>query len=833
MPPARASTTFPRMVTRTLLPAALLAIAFLALTGCPDGGDKTDIKPSPSADKGEKTDPSVPDGAWPTEPLDMGAAPVTGDESLPTGLTLEDVEGNATTLGDLLAGNSLVVYMTTDTNDRQNRAATRMLRKLVKSGGPAGFRLVLIFTEGSTSSEIDTWYRRRQVARIGKTAIDAQGEFAAQVGWEPRSAALVGPDGQLGPTFGPTEEWESRLGFDGGLNSDLLSLAWKSAQQPPELSAATKQAAVDLVKAVLAAPAPAEGALPAVSFDGPGLSDSISAPVFVSLYRLGFVRRLRGTSAEGTLGEALAKATLDALASAGDGAAAWREEATQLRFAIDVAAPGVELPTRDPLVLWYLVEPGLDGIIVRKGDKEGVVLPHEAVTQGYMTPRVRNRTKKWEATIKEGCRRANVGVGEWTSDAVQILRFRTASFGVNLPGSTKAIDMVRGNVLIDGAPDEAAILESIRLGGLWLVNTVMENGKFDYEYFPNKDKGSPGYNIVRHAGSVYGLFEMYHLALQEKELAADQGKYIDAAARAIGYIYDATEVPAKDETGKRRCLISQRTCDSGSAALTLLTFLSRPPRDELPAKYRDVIYRDGDDELIEGLGLTLLDMIDDQGRVFARYSQAMTMDSVKKEPLYYPGETMLALLVFYEKTGDERWLAGAKAIGDRQSQFYKGKRFTWPDHWIMQALYPLWKATKDDFYAQTAYSMATHSVSEQYPTVWSPFPDYHGAWRRTKDLPRTTRAGSRMEAIRGVVHLAWEAGEDATVWEDSLIAAADHLIEKQYRPDNVWYLPNPAKVQGAYPMGIVDNHIRIDNNQHALVGMLGALESLRRRAKNK
>jgi hypothetical protein len=821
------------MVIRSLLPAAFLAIAFLALTGCPDGGDKADkdSKASQSADEGDKADPSVPPADWPTEPLDVGAAPVTGPERLPTDLTLEDVGGTATTLGDLLAGNSLVVYMNTDTNDRQNRAATRLLRKLVKSGGPAGFRLIVIFTEGSTRDEIDNWYRRRQVARIGKTAIDAQGHFAAQVGWEPRSAALVGPDGQIGPRFGPTEEWDSRLGFDGGLNSDLLSLAWKSEEQAPEVSAATKQAAVDLVKAVLAAP-PVEGALPAVSLDGPGLADPVIAPVYVSLYRLGFVRRLRGTAAEGTLGEALASATLDALSSAGDGAAGWREDAAQLRFAIDIAAPGVELPSRDPLVLWYLVEPGVDGIIARKGDKEGVVLPHEAVTQGYMTPRVRGRTKKWEATIKEGCRRGNIGVGEWASDAVNLFRFRTTSFGVNLPGSTQAIDMFRGNVLIDGPPDEAAILESIRLGGLWLVNTVMEDGKFDYEYFPNRDKGSPGYNIVRHAGSVYGLFEMYHLALEEKALSADQAKYIDAAARSIGYIYEATEVPAKDETGKRRCLISQRTCDSGSAALTLLTFLRRPPRDELPAKYRDVIYRDGDDELMEGLGLTLLDMIDDQGRVFARYSQAMTMDAVKKEPLYYPGETMLALMAFYEHSGDERWLAGAKAIGDRQSQFYKAKRFTWPDHWIMQALYPLWKATKDDFYAQTAYSMATHSIAEQYPTVWSPYPDYHGAWRRTKDLPRTTRAGSRLEAIRGVVHLAWEAGEDATVWEDGLIAAADHLIEKQYRADNVWYLPNPAKVQGAYPMGIVDNHIRIDNNQHALVGMLGALESLRRRAKS-
>ena len=126
--------------------------------------------------------------------------------------------------------------------------------------------------------------------------------------------------------------------------------------------------------------------------------------------------------------------------------------------------------------------------------------------------------------------------------------------------------------------------------------------------------------------------------------------------------------------------------------------------------------------------------------------------------------------------------------------------------------------------------MATHSEADQYAIQWTPFADYHGAWRRKKDVPRTTRAGSRLEAVRRVVHLAWEAGEDATAWEEVLIRGADHLIEKQYRPENVWWVPYPDKVMGAYPMGIVDNHVRIDNNQHALVGMLGALEVLRRRA---
>jgi AMMECR1 domain-containing protein len=591
-----------------------------------------------------------------------------------------------------------------------------------------------------------------------------------------------------------------------------------------------KQAAVELVRGVLTGPpVPAEGQptgeVPAA------LAAPSDRPVYVSIYRLGEVRRLRGSGTGANLGEAVRAATWDALRSAGDTAVEWQAAAADLRFAIDVLGPAQDLPTRVLSPLWYLVEPGIDGLVVQQGDGEqGVLLPHEPVTQGLLTPRVRNRDEKLKALLREASKRANLGKDAWREEAVAVRRFRATSFGVTQPGGSTAVDMVRGNVLVDGPPDEARILESLKLGGLWLVNTVREDGKFDYEYFPNAGKHSSGYNIVRHAGSVYGLFEMAELAAHEPALRADRGLYIDAAARAMGYIYDDTRSPAGDTVGDRRCLISDGRCESGSAALTLLTFLSRPDPADVDAAYRDRIFRAEDPEIMEGFGLALLDMIDKDGRVYFNYRDSRKYERVPKEPLYYPGETMLALLLFHKKTGDGRWLEGARRIGDRQVADYTENRFAFPDHWIMQGLHRLWQATREDRYAKTAYAMATHSASEQYPVVWTPFPDYHGAWRRDDDLPRTTRAGSRLEAVRRVVHLAWEDGHDATIWEDLLLMGTDHLSEKQYRPENMWYVPYPDKVIGAYPMGIVDNHLRIDNNQHALVGMLGALEVLRHRA---
>jgi hypothetical protein len=262
-------------------------------------------------------------------------------------------------------------------------------------------------------------------------------------------------------------------------------------------------------------------------------------------------------------------------------------------------------------------------------------------------------------------------------------------------------------------------------------------------------------------------------------------------------------------------------------ALTLLTFLARPEVEQVPEKYRAAVFREGDDAKMEGLALTLLDMIDDRGAIFRRYRESTSQDRVGKEPLYYPGEAMLALMRMYEKTGDKRWLEGARSIGRRQMKLYDKKR-NFPDHWVMQALPRLWFVDQDDKIADISIAMALHSIGEQYGFVWHAFPDYHGAWRRKNDIPRTTRAGSRGEALRGVMHLAWKRGDDATLIENALLAGARHLAEQQLGERNSWWTPVPEKVAGAYPMGIVDNHVRIDNNQHALVGIAGALEAFRK-----
>ena len=810
---------------RTRLPLFALILLTLPLAVVACGPDDPPPPGKPTTARTTDVDTSQ----LPTEPLPFEVAPLQGDESLDLGVRVRDADGDKIKLKELVRERTLLVYVEPDANERQNKAATRMLRPVVLSGRHAGFRVVVVFTQGSKHAAIDEWFTKRKIPEQVLYVVDTDGHFAEASRWSPRTAALIDDSGTIGAFFGPTEEWDSRLGFDPALSSDILFLAWAMPDVGPEVDDATKQAATDLVRATL------RGTGGDLELTG-GLKDKIDQPVFVSLFRPGETDRLRGQADEGKLGEALVVATTAALDSARD-KDAWLAAAGEIRIQIDLMGEPGPIVTTGRKALWYLVEPGVHGVIVREGDKEGIVLPAEAVTQGWLSPRVRKREEKHKKIFRTACKRGGLAADAWKTHAdVELLRFRTTSFGAVMPDAP-ATDMFRGNVLWEGDPSEDDILQSIKVGGRWLVRTVGDDGKFDYEYYPNKNKGSSGYNIVRHAGSVYGLFEMYELAGVEPALAEDREIYLDAAARSVGFVYDAIKPPTDAREG-RVCLLDDRGgCDSGSAALSLLTLLVRPERSEIDAKYHDLVYRDDEEAIMEGLGLTLLDMIDDRGKVFRRYREAMSKERVKKEPLYYPGETMLALVRFHEATGDERWLEGATKIAERQMRWYEKERFNNPDHWVMQGLYQLWRLNKDDRYATNAYAMGNHYAGEMYGTaepdrygpLWNPWPDYLGSYRRKNDTPRTTRAGSRSEALRAVTNLAWERGDDATIYEDALLGATRHLMEQQFTERNGYWLPDLERVHGAYPMGVVDNHCRIDNNQHALVGVVGALHVQRKR----
>jgi hypothetical protein len=203
---------------------------------------------------------------------------------------------------------------------------------------------------------------------------------------------------------------------------------------------------------------------------------------------------------------------------------------------------------------------------------------------------------------------------------------------------------------------------------------------------------------------------------------------------------------------------------------------------------------------------------------------------VREEPLYFPGEVMLALVRAYRRTGEPELLEGSIRIGDRQLRLHRPFRALGlpvsGDHWIIQALAELGEVTGEREYAELSVLLGTGYLREQHPPIAFIYPDYRGSYYRFGDLPRTTRAASRGEALGGAVRGARFAGRDSSRLRRALIEGARHLLEQQFVAGNSYFVPDGFDVEGAIRMGLVDNHCRIDNNQHALIALLNALRAM-------
>ena len=648
-------------------------------------------------------------------------------------------------------------------------------------------------------------------------------------------------------TLGGYRSVGERIGWP-DTNDDFL-FPLRASEAPEALTEPERRAAVRVVRAALTGrDIPTD--LP------PRFAEPRAHRAWVTLFRTARRGRMtRGEAAPGTLTEQLVAAAKDAQANATG--RIWRRVWEDVRIQVDLAGPSQTLGARwfrrairapfDAITgrmpwafVQYDCETGVDGFTLTDSERSATVLPADVMLHGWTTPRKktsRYRTHNWERISRELRRRGSFEDGQPWPDGATLQNFRTYSFAEPDPKGTpgRTVELYRGNVLFDGALTEERLLDGIEAAGAWLLGTVEDDGKFDYEYFPTRDDHGRGYNEVRHAGSVYGLFYLGNMAAREERLRPQRAAYIAAGVKAMGRVYGMLGAPPGTTADDGFVAFlegkdGERT-NSGSQALTMLSLLERPSPDSVsdPALAAS-LRRPGDDAVIAGLAKTLIAMVDERGWVYRRWTEARAGEQMDRQPLYFPGELLLALVRYHEATGDPEALAVAKRVGRAQIHYTK-RPFEIPDHWVMQALDHLDALDPDDpTWREGAYWMGHDYADEQFPPQVPHAPDYQGAYRRDLEIARTTRAASRGEAIGGVARIAWRRGDPAELWERSLIGGARHLIEQQYTADNTFHFPDPEETLGAIRMGLIDNHCRIDNNQHAIVALDNALEALRRRA---
>jgi len=361
--------------------------------------------------------------------------------------------------------------------------------------------------------------------------------------------------------------------------------------------------------------------------------------------------------------------------------------------------------------------------------------------------------------------------------------------------------------------NRARLMAAVRLAGDYLVRMQLEDGSFHYSYDAAEDRASRHvYNIVRHAGTVCSLFELYS--------ATREARYLDAARR--GVIYLKTRFRPAREKGALYVLDNDGKAKLGAVGLALLALARQLAIDLASADHKSA----------NGLAKMIIVMQREDGS-FISYYPIRGDEPRGSVSLYYPGEAILGLMHLFKFNGDRRLLDAARRGADYLIESQRKMSPPPPDAWLIQALEALHNTGREQKYfnekydnkkyADHALRLAERMIADQY-TASAPA-GYAGAFG--PGSPRSTPAAARAEGLLAAYRIALSIDDPrAARIEASLKASTRFQLSQQFTADNSNGLPDPERARGGFRESLTSKRIRIDYVQHNISSLLGVAYTL-------
>ncbi|MFQ5525916.1 MAG: hypothetical protein ACE5GX_06595 [Thermoanaerobaculia bacterium] len=454
------------------------------------------------------------------------------------------------------------------------------------------------------------------------------------------------------------------------------------------------------------------------------------------------------------------------------------------------------------------LERGLQGIAF-EGSSNLAFLPEEVVAWTLV-----NSDREMRASnIEKYLRRRGAGLEAevdrvWHAGTADLWTFTTRSFFAD---ARRLTPLQRGHPRLHRVtPDE--MWTAARAAGEYLRRNVTSSGRFVYSYLPKTDRTKDGYNILRHAGTVYSMLELYEVTGDVDLLAA--------ADRALEFLRSQIEPCAggKETEKATSCVVEKGYVKLGGNALAILAL----------AKRAEVL--DDPSELIvmQRLGRWITGVQKANGE-FAVHKQNITTGKVEDFVSgYYPGEALFALARLHGLDQDPAWLDAASAgasflISARDAGLADSELSH--DHWLLYALEELHRRRPRELFLDHALRLASVIVAAQNREPEPP--DWQGSYYRP---PRSTPTATRSEGLCAAYDLARATGRmrDAEEILEAVRQGIDFQVQTQFGPESVMYLRDPRRALGGFHRSLTDFEIRIDYVQHNLSSLLCARRLLAR-----
>lgn len=332
--------------------------------------------------------------------------------------------------------------------------------------------------------------------------------------------------------------------------------------------------------------------------------------------------------------------------------------------------------------------------------------------------------------------------------------------------------------------DDSCAKDMILNASGFLADQVKEDGSFVYGIYPRFGNGVDGYNMIRHASSIWSLICRYRME-EDAELGETIGLAIDYMLGNIiyddngnAYLYEETN----DEIRLGGC---------GMAVVALTEYMDAFDSD----KYTDVC---------RALGNGILSLLD---RKTGEYYHVLNGDFSRKEAfrtIYYDGEATFALCRLYGLTKEAEWLYAAR---DAVDHFIRADYTQYKDHWVAYAMNEITKYIKND---ADYYVFALKNAQVNLEEISSQDTTYHTYLEllmATFELyDRMSESGAKVE------------GFDLAMLLKTIYARADYMRTGYFYPEYAMYMQNPGQILNTFMVRHDGYRIRIDDVQHNIGG---------------
>lgn len=338
-------------------------------------------------------------------------------------------------------------------------------------------------------------------------------------------------------------------------------------------------------------------------------------------------------------------------------------------------------------------------------------------------------------------------------------------------------------------------VEKIVESNIKLLQTLIEqDGRFVYGVYPIDDRRISGYNILRHAGTVWAMLELYGKSYVD----------IDPVIIESALSYLVSEIELDPDNLSNAYIVERRSNDIklGGNALAILALT------EYTKKFNDYRYL----EICEKLGNGILNMMDLENGMYMHVlffnEEGQVNFSLKDKfrTVFYDGEATFALLRLYELTGDQRFLEAAIQAVD---YFILNDYIKYKDHWVAYSLNELTKYVDDQKYVEFALRNVAHNFTVFFtrPTL---------SHTDLELLMSTFLLYDRI--IENEIKVDYLNQFDAKRFVDAIFYRAENMLNGYFYPEVAMYFKKPDSIVGAFFVRHDGFRVRIDDIQHSVAG---------------